>query len=123
MLNTASLSSATPEELAIRFVARVLVGNRSRIFWLNGVSASTPDIAKSRLYGLSPSPGWGHFSRRSPLTLGSHVWAMGAHLLQARVLQRALQCRVCDDGQADETIFPIRRSEPVLDLPAQGGEL
>jgi transcriptional regulator with XRE-family HTH domain len=28
---------------------------------------------------------------RSPLTLGSHIWAVGTHLLQARVLQRGVR--------------------------------
>ena len=39
---------------------------------MGGVTANTLSLV---------SPGWDHFSRRSLLTLGSHVWAVGAHLL------------------------------------------
>ena len=56
---------------------------------------------------LSVSPGLGLFFEAYPAN-ARFAWAVGAHLLQARVLQRALQCPVYDDGQADETIFLIR---------------
>jgi hypothetical protein len=67
-------------------------------------SMFNPELRRSQLV-----PKLGPFFEAIPLTLCSHVWAVGAHLLQARVLQRGV--RNFKFGKLVHSRFSIRNEE------------